>query len=239
MKYLIYIFMLFFSIQQVSAQGIFSKERVKNRENHDKQMLRWGYYLGLNSLDFDFNYIPERANIPTEIQDIQTTKQVGFNVGLIGNLRINDHLDIRTEPGVIFNTRTLMYPGDELERGNIRELNTTAVHIPLLLKISTKRLNNFKPFIVGGVSTSINLSSNEDNPNDNRSGQFRTKTNYNNYELGFGIDFFLPYFKFTPSVRGVFSLTNELVPDEDPDSEYTSFIDDMETRGIFINFTFQ
>ena len=223
------------------AQGFFSKERLKNRANHDKQTLRWGYYLGLNSLDFDFNYIQEQANIPMEFQDIQTTKQVGFNVGLIGNLRINDHIDIRTEPGVIFNTRFLNFPLIDAEDplGNIREINTTAVHLPLLLKISTKRLNNFKPFIVGGVSTSINLSSNEKNPDDNFSGQFRTKTNFSSYELGFGIDFFLPYFKFTPSVRGVFSMTDELVRDDVEDSPYTSIIDEMETRGIFINFTFQ
>ena len=133
----------------------------------------------------------------------------------------------------------MYFPNIPNENDRLRELQTTAVHIPLLLKLSTKRLNNFKPFIVGGVSTSINLSSNENNVDDNSSGQFRTKTNIYSYELGFGIDFFLPYFKFTPSVRGIFSLTNELVPDEDPNSPYTSFIDEMETRGIFINFTFQ
>lgn len=237
MKQLIYILVLLFGVQTLCAQGMFSKERVRNRENHDKQKLRWGYYLGLNSLDFDFNYIAEQANIPMEFQDIETIKQTGFNVGLIGNLRINDHLDIRTEPGVIFNTRTLVFP--LIEEDNEREIATTAVHLPLLLKISTKRLNNFKPFIVGGVSTSINLSSNQNNPDDNFSGQFRTKTNFSSYEIGFGIDFFLPYFKFTPTIRGVFSMTDELVRDDDPDSPYTSLIDKMETRGLFINFTFQ
>ena len=242
MKKFFAILLLILCAQQVSAQGIFSKERLKNRENHDKQKFRWGYYLGLNSLDFDINYIAERSNIaefPFESQDIQTNKTVGFNVGLIGNMRLNDYVDLRIEPGVIFNTRELYFPNIIDENDRIREVQTTAVHLPLLLKISTKRLNNFKPFIVGGLSTSINLSSNEDNPDDNRAGQFRTKTNLYSYELGFGIDFFLPYFKFTPSVRGVFSLTNEVIQDRDPQSRYTSFIDEMETRGLFINFTFQ
>ena len=242
MKKFFAILLLILCAQQVSAQGIFSKERLKNRENHDKQKFRWGYYLGLNSLDFDINYIAELSNIaefPFESQDIQTNKAVGFNVGLIGNMRLNDYVDLRIEPGVIFNTRELYFPNIIDENDRIREVQTTAVHLPLLLKISTKRLNNFKPFIVGGLSTSINLSSNEDNPDDNRAGQFRTKTNLYSYELGFGIDFFLPYFKFTPSVRGVFSLTNEVIQDRDPQSRYTSFIDEMETRGLFINFTFQ
>ena len=239
MKKFFAVLLLIICAQQVNAQGIFSKERLKNRANHDKQKYRWGYYLGLNSLDFDFNYNAERSLLDPEFQDVETRKTVSFNVGLIGNLRLNDYVDLRIEPGVIFNTRELYFPNIADENNRLREVPTTAVHLPLLLKVSTKRLNNFKPFIVGGVSTSINLSSNEQNPDDNSVGQFRTTTNLFSYELGFGIDFFLPYFKFTPSVRGIFSLNDELVRDNDPDSPYTSFIDEMRTRGIFINFTFQ
>jgi hypothetical protein len=105
--------------------------------------------------------------------------------------------------------------------------------------LSTKRLNNFKPFIVGGFSTALNLSSNQDNPDDNSNGQFRTKKNMVFYELGFGIDFYLYWFKFTPSIRGVFALKDEVVRDEDPNSPWTSNIHSMKTRGLFINFTFQ
>ena len=148
-------------------------------------------------------------------------------------------MDLRTEPGVFFNTRILTFPNIAEEDNNTRNLETTSVHIPLLLKVSTKRFNNFKPFLVGGLSNSINLSSREDSANDNESGTFRVKQHSFNYELGFGIDFFLPYFKFTPSIRGVYSLTNELVADENPNSLYTSFISRMSSRGVFINFTFQ
>ena len=59
------------------------------------------------------------------------------------------------------------------------------------------------------------------------------------YEVGFGIDLYLPYFKFSPSIRGVFALSDELVRDEDPNSLYTSNIEVMQSRGIFLNFTFQ
>lgn len=239
MKQILIVSLILMSFTQIQAQGIFSKERLMNRENHDKQKLRWGYYLGLNWLDYDFEYEGARSQLDPSLQDIQTTKSMGFNVGLIGNMRINDYLDLRTEPGVFFNTRTLYFPNIPDEDDRIRDIEATTVHIPLLLKISTKRLNNFKPFIVGGVSNSINLSSREGTNDDNSNGTFRVKKNTFNYELGFGIDFFLPYFKFTPSVRGIFSMVNEAIPDEDPFSPYTSFITNMETRGVFLNFTFQ
>ncbi len=85
----------------------------------------------------------------------------------------------------------------------------------------------------------MNLSSNEDNPEDNSNGQFRTTKNSIFYELGFGIDFYLYNFKFTPSIRGLFGINDELVKDEDPSSPWTTNIGSMRTRGVFINFTFQ
>ncbi|MCB0436700.1 MAG: PorT family protein, partial [Mangrovimonas sp.] len=177
--------------------------------------------------------------------DILVTKSTGFNVGLIGNMRINDYLDLRLEPGLYITNRELTYHpsyfnGMEFNDSDLtREVKSTYVHFPLLVKFSAKRLNNFKPFLLGGVSTAINLSSNEKNPEDNSNGQFRTKKNVFFYEIGFGIDFYLYYFKFTPSIRGVFGLNDELVRDVDPNSPWTSNIESMKTRGVFINFTFQ
>lgn len=231
-KKLVLVFFLIWAGSQTQAQFL-TRERILNDENFDKKSWSWGYYFGINRYDFNFDYKEDRP-------DIYVEQNYGFNVGLLGNKRINEYLDLRFEPGLVYNARTLFYldiPGDENDR--IRELNSTYIHFPLLLKFSTKRLNNFKPFVVGGFSYSHNLSSNEKNPDDNSSGQFRMTNNTFYYEVGFGIDLYLPYFKFSPSIRGVFALSDELVRDEDPNSLYTSNIEVMQSRGIFLNFTFQ
>ena len=225
-------------INCASAQ-LFTKEKVSNNENFDKAIISWGYYLGISSYDFNFDY-------KQNLSDIQVEKTPGFNVGLIANLRINDFFDLRFEPGLIMSNRNLSYnPNDFgdfelLDAGVLfRKVKSTYIHFPLLLKISTKRLNNFKPFITTGISTAINLSSNEKNLADNSSGQFRTKKNMFFYELGFGIDLYLEWFKFTPSIRGVFAISDELIRDDDPLSPWTGNINFMKTSGILINFTFQ
>ena len=61
-----------------------------------------GYFLGFNSYDFNFDY---HDNLP----DIQTKQTLGFSVGLIGNMRINEHLDLRLEPGLFITRRDLYY----------------------------------------------------------------------------------------------------------------------------------
>ncbi|WP_127845367.1 type IX secretion/gliding motility protein PorT/SprT [Psychroflexus aestuariivivens] len=216
---------------QAEAQ-LFTKERVLNKENFDKKRWSWGYFLGMNFYDFQIRY-------KDEAQDINVDKAPSFNVGLIGNLRINDYLDLRLEPGVVFANRNLTFPNFEAQNDAFREVKSSYIHIPLLVKFSTKRLNNFKPFVVAGASISHNLSSNQDNPDDNSAGQFRMKKQNYYYEVGFGVDFYLEYFKFTPSIRGVFGMSDELVRDENPNSPWTSNIESLKTRGIFINFTFQ
>ena len=217
---------------------LFTKKRVINNENFDKPTLSWGYFLGMNSYDYNFDYI-------NDLSDIQTQKMLCFNVGLIGNFRISDYFDLRFEPGLVISNRKLIF--DPINFGEIefnenlhtREIKSTYVHFPLLLKISTKRINNFKPYILGGVSTAINLSSRENSVDDNSLGQFRSKKNVFFYELGFGIDLYLEWFKFSPSIRGIFALSDEHVPDNDPLSPWTSNIKFMKTSGVMINFTFQ
>lgn len=237
MKNIFIAIVFIFTFQSVNAQ-LFTKEKITNNENFDKPLLSWGYYLGFSSYDFNFDYNQDK-------KDILVKRNVGFNVGLISNLRINEFLDLRFEPGLNITSRDLYYDESYFDGTSfnssdlIREVKSTYIHLPLLLKFSTKRLNNFKPFIVGGFSTALNLSSNEKNPDDNANGQFRTKSNMFFYELGFGIDFYLYWFKFTPTIRGVFAINDELIRDEDPNSPWTGNIYTMKTRGVFINFTFQ
>jgi hypothetical protein len=116
----------------------------------------------------------------------------------------------------------------------LREVKATYVRIPMVLKFSTNRIHNVRPYVVGGFSTSFNLSSNEESREDNTTGKFRTRTNMNALELGLGVELYLPYFKFTPSIRGIFALKDEIVPDD-----WTQAIHSFKTQGVFINFIFQ
>ena len=237
MKKLLLTLIFILSVNMGYSQ-LFTKKKVINNENFDKPQISWGYYLGVNNYDFNFDY-------KVDLEDIQTQKSFGFNVGLIGNLRVNDYLDVRFEPGLVMSKRSLIYDPlnfNETEFNQLqhqRDLKSTYIHFPILLKISTKRVNNFKPYITAGVSTAINLSSKENSLDDNNLGQFRMKKNAFFYELGFGIDLYLEWFKFSPSIRGIFALSDELVPDEDPMSPWTSNINFMKTSGIVLNFTFQ
>ncbi len=238
-----YYLLIFFSllIIELNAQYPSFREKIINLPNFDEKPLHYGYYVGFNSYDFKFEYTDDYYRI-NKFPDTQVESFTGFNVGLVGDLRISKFFNLRLEPGLLYNQRNLIYPDlplFESENDLIREVKSTYIHIPLLIKMSAKRINNFKPYITFGVSADYNLSSNSKNTDDNSSNVFRTVSNNINYELGLGFDFYLYYFKFSPSIRGVFSLQNEIIPDYEIDSPWTGNIKNMFSRGFVINFTFE
>ena len=226
---------LFFNILILFLSLNFSFSQIENLQNFDQQKIHFGYYVGANQYNYKLNYKtnPKRRTL--------IDQKAGLNVGLIGDLRLKKNLNLRFEPGLYTNKSDIIF----YDRTNftqnsdtIRSIKSTYIHLPILLKYSANRYNNIRPYILGGFSTSFNLSSNQNSPDDNSNGTFKLKTNSFYYELGFGIDFYLQYFKFSPSIRGVFSLKDELVEDNDPKSPWTGNIEKMSTRGIFLNLSF-
>lgn len=236
-----YVLIAFLFANAVHSQYPVVRERLINLPSFDKKPVHYGYFLGVNQYDFKFEYIQNYYK-ELMLKDIAVEQQKGFSVGLIGDLRINEYMNLRFEPGLFYNKRDLIYPEYaefSKENDRYRDIKSTYIHLPLLLKISTKRINNFRPFIVGGFSTDFNLSSNQKNSDDNASNVFRVMSQNINYELGLGFDFYLYYFKFSPSLRGIFSMQNELIPDNDPESPWTGKINNMFSRGVALIITFE
>ena len=211
-----------------------SLSQFKNLQNFDERDLRFGYYIGMNQYD---NKVIYKKNTP---YPISVDRADGINVGLIGELKLNKNLFLSLEPGLHANKKNIIF-NERKEFTNYGDtlwvVKSNNIHIPLLLKYSAKRLNNFRPYLKAGLSTSINLNEIEGTLSNNGLEDFNFEKFNFYYELAFGVDFYLRYFKFSPSVRGVFSLKNE-IPDNTPDNPWTRNIDKFFTRAIFINFSF-
>jgi Outer membrane protein beta-barrel domain len=213
----------------VFAQRI---DKLRYLPTFDKHRVHFGFYLGINQKSFKIDY-----KLPNTL--INVKDETGFNIGLVSDLRIFDNLNLRLEPGISHNVKTLYFTNILTARDSVREASNTYLHVPLLLKFSANRINNFRPYLLAGVSYDFNFSSNQDSSEDNSQRVFRMSKNNFMYEVGFGIDFYFFFFKFSPSIRGVFAMNNELVRDADPNSQWTAPINYLGTRGIFINLSFE
>src|SRR5690606_17653909 len=149
------------------ANRLFSKDPIINLENFQKQRLYFGFFLGFNSYDFKIDY-------KTVSEDILVDKTTGFNVGLVADLKLQEYISLRFEPGLYYTTRELNYPTSYFpitdppsSSDRIRLVNSTYIHFPLLLKFSALRTGNIRPHLLGGVSATLNLSSNSKSKDDN------------------------------------------------------------------------
>jgi hypothetical protein len=232
-KILIFGFFLFASIAFFAQT-----ERVEYIPTFDRKPIHYGFYLGLNQNDFKLNL----RESTIQNANITVLPSTGFNVGLIADLRLHKNLNLRLEPGLVSNTKTIIFnhlKNSSIPQDSIREIGSTYLHVPFVFKFSTNRYKNIRPYILGGVSYDYNFSSNEKNQEDNSAGEFRMKTHNFMYEIGVGVDFYLYYFKFSPSIRGVFAMNNEIKNDNDLNSRWTAPINFMGTRGVFLNFSFE
>jgi hypothetical protein len=214
-------------------------KNLENLRTEDKKRLRFGYYVGLNSVGAKMEYLPTSSGQPYRLS---IKAKPSFDVGLLADVRINEFLNIRFHPGVAFVEREIRFPFSEeiLSKPLIeRNVKSNYVRLPVGIKLNARRIRNARPFLMGSMSYNINITSEETNPEDNTSGTFRMKRNMYAWEFAIGTDIYFPYFKFTPSLHGLFALNNEIVPDNDPNSPFTRYITSMKSRGVFLRFTFE
>ena len=233
----------------LTATAFFAQtERVEYIPTFDRKLIHYGFYLGINQNDFKLNFTDKQIpnpDFPGSFYDKPNVTVVvngGFNVGLIADLRLHKNLNLRLEPGLVSNTKKIVFNhliNSSIPQDSIREIGSTYLHVPFVFKFSTNRYKNIRPYILGGVSYDYNFSSNEKNQEDNSAGEFRMKTHNFMYEIGVGVDFYLYYFKFSPSIRAVFAMNNEIKYDNDPNSRWTAPVNFMGTRGVFLNFAFE
>ena len=278
---LISFILLITGITNINAQVIRGqRDHIENLPNFDKKTLRFGFYLGMNNNSYKISYIPQEnlwpdppyTNKPKDLF-VSVDASLGFNLGFVIDYRLHKNINLRFEPGLMSNTKTLTYfidtdfykdvpapdgwePGQShvyprIENSNpIRDISSTYLHLPLLLKFSTNRYKNIRPYVIGGASYDYNFSSNEKNSKDNYDGEFRMTSSNFMYEVGIGMDFYFHYFKFSPSIRGIFAINNEIIRDKpntftkgnykiDYPSPWTGPIDYFGTRGVYLNLTFQ
>lgn len=245
---------LFVLVLFISSSNLLlaQKERIIHLQNFDKRTIHFGYYLGmnLNSYKISYNSPFDYSPIPPADKElyVKVDQSIGFNIGFVVDYRLHKNVNLRFEPGLMSNTKELNfidanigpenpeYNGTQITE---RKVSGTYLHLPLIFKVSTNRLNNMRPYILAGASYDYNFSSNEGNGDDNYQAEFRTKTNNFMYEVGMGVDFYFYFFKFSPSIRGVFAINDELQRDFNPNSPWTAPIDYLGTRGIYLNLTFE
>ena len=212
------------------------QSQVKNLEKYDKAWLHFGFLLGTNKTDFR---VKKADNFykKDSVQILQADGQSGFNIGIISNVRIIENLDFRFIPDIAFSQRnlnyTLKYPNNK-ESVVVKKVESTFIEFPIELKFKSKRIDNYRVYVTGGVKYMVDLGSQAKVENKEQLVKLQ-KYDYG-YSIGFGMDFYMPLFKFAPEIKMFQGIPNTLV--QDP-AVYTSSISSLKSRIFTFSLTFE
>ena len=217
---------------------LFAQEELpKNLLKYDQQKMHFGMALGINTMDFTIHNSAVFFHLDS-IYSIENRRNVGFNINIVSNYNIVPKLSIRCLPGLNFGQRNLEYEvltQDSIFKKVDMMIESTFLDIPILFKYKSDRLNNFRAYIVGGGAFRYDLAArNFIKPEEQPKVRLRKADWY--YEVGFGTDFFLEYFKFAMEIKYTVGIRNVLVPDA---TQFTSSIERMNSKMLIISLLFE
>lgn len=215
------------------------EQRLQNRPYIDSRRFHYGFHIGLHqeSLRMENNgYIdPE-----TGAQWLASNNRydMGLTVGIIGEWRISTYFAFRVTPSLHFANKHVVFRNQATNEKQTQEIKSTYVSLPLDIKFSAPRWNNHRPYLLAGVNLAYDLNGGKDTEN-------LLLTRYRLYlEVGFGCDFYLPFFKLIPELKFCIGLNDILQTDRptlvDKTNEvFTKSINRATANMIVLTFNFE
>jgi len=214
------------------------RPKVENLPKYDRQWIHFGFLLGLNYTNFIVHPDP-KIKLLDSVYSVESTRQPGFNLGIIANLRLGEYGDLRFLPSLSFASRALDFQVVTSKESFMvtKEVESTFIDFPLNLKYKSARVNNYRAYLLGGLKYSMDLASQKDvNSELIKDIIIKIKDHDISYELGFGFDFYLTYFKFSPEIKYSVGLRNMLIKEKDL---FSSSIDKLNSKVFLLSFTFE
>ena len=227
------------------------ERKVQNKPYIDLRPMHFGILVGMNLQDIELENVgPQTITLDdgTQVEKTVTCEDdrwnSGFSVGVLADLRLGKHLNLRLTPTMHFGAKHLTFhnfselspEGRPLEER--QDLKNTYISFPLDLKFSAERWNNYRPYVIAGINPVLNLTGKDQD-------YIQLKRTDTFIEVGLGCDLYLPFFKLIPELKFCYSLRDAI--DHDHAGElmdankrlYTNSVAAGHTKMIVLTFYFE
>lgn len=221
---------------------VYSQERkVMNRPYIDDRIWHYGFLLGLNYQDMNiinngYPYITQEGTLEYWYADVASYTP-GFSVGILGELKLSETMALRIIPTMYFGDKQTLF--SEQLSGVKREqiIRSTYIAVPFDVKISAPRYNNYRPYLITGLSPTVDLTV-------KKQKEMLVKRFDCMFEVGMGMDLYYPFFKLIPELKFCFGLTDILIKNRNDLTDrsllkYTQSVSSAQNRMIVLTLYFE
>ncbi len=224
---------------------------ILNDPDYDtEKKIRFGFSLGINFMDFQIR----SSNKPFEetLLFVDNSRLIpGFNVNVISQYQIVPTLFLRFMPGLAFGQRNITFynpdgtiftyynPGRMDVVDAVLKFESSFIEMPLHVKYSAVRKTNTRPYVIAGTNFRIDMAAYK-NLDPNEGALLRLVKGDVYYEFGFGLDYYLTYFKFSTEIKFSAGLLNVFSRDYAEGGEvFAQAIDRLKSQLVVIAFHFE
>lgn len=242
MKFLIKIFFilaLMLSGHGITVIGQQRNDKLLNRPYADLRRWHLGFSVGVHTQDLQFTH----NGFITESGESWFMEQPSFSPGFCVNglidFRLNNFFNVRFTPGMYFGNRNIEMRDANGGLTESQNIKSNLIVMPVDLKFSAVRYYNARPYLIAGAMATFDISRKKQRE------LLQLKSTDLYLTIGFGCDFYLPYFKFNPEVKFCFGLCNMIEQDrpdlsEDPDKlKFTQSLTKATSQMVVFTFYFE
>jgi hypothetical protein len=228
------LFLLLISITG-SAQ---KRPQIENLPKFERRMYHFGFLLAVNQMNFALKTIDDYKRFDSLVY-VTTKPNMGFCIGIVSQMRIVRHLQLRFVPTLSFGDRSVEYTikkGDSVKLVQSKKAESTFMEFPFMLKYTSRRLVNAQAFVLLGAKYTIDMASQANKKNKEFDVPIKLNRNDVLGEVGTGFDFFLTYFKFGIELKMSYGFLDLLKREN---NIYTDPIKRLGSKVFQISFTFE
>ena len=212
------------------GQVAFAQEEKMNNPEHDDKPYYFGITIGFNSSQYKVFHSKYFIEYDT-VKNIKPTWKPGFQLGIMGYLKLSNFVDLRTMPTFMLRDQGLDFTlqNDSLKSGSFESVLFT---LPFEFKFKSDRQTNFRFYVAAGGKIDYDFNS---NVRSRRTDEvIKIKPFDYGYNLGLGFEFYYPNFIFSPEIKISNGLGNSIK--RNADEPTSKAIDRITTRMIIISF---
>lgn len=201
-----------------------------NRKNH-----YYGLTIGYNYSSFKIEHsrrlLPEGAFRLNESVGLS-----GLTLSMITNFKMGDYFDFRILPSIAISNRTLRYTATGSKIPTDQRIESVFGEVPILLRFTSEPYKDKRIFLLSGIKYSYDFSSNA-RIDKRKFDLVKISPHDFQLEIGAGLQFYMPFFIFTPEIKYSHGLGNLLIYDSRLIE--STVIDKLFSKTLTISFHFE
>ncbi|MDA0309993.1 MAG: outer membrane beta-barrel protein [Bacteroidetes bacterium] len=208
--------------------------KTENMPKYDRRKFHFGINLGISHAGLAVRPRGDlRDLLPDTVYGVRSIWQPGFSMGIESNMRLTELLDLRFTPTLTLASRYLEF--DRPKGIDVFQFESTLAEFPVYIKFKSVRLTNFRMYLIGGFKYTFDMAS-KVGAEDGASYPIKLRPHDLITEAGIGMDFYTPFFKFSPQLKVSWGLLDLNYPES---NFYNQSIDALRTRAVYISFLFE